>query len=140
MILIRCLSCHKVLGEFEGKWRVKCKMAGCGDYNLGNTLTGAHVIEESPMKIPYSMREDVACVITSDGETISLEESKNRTDKIISGIWKDEALQTMSNVESIKGNRIDAYKVGRAIEDIHLGDVVELYHDKGYGRVRKARN
>lgn len=35
MKIIRCLSCNKILGEVEGKYRIKCKMARCGFMNEG---------------------------------------------------------------------------------------------------------
>lgn len=64
MRLIRCLSCNKVLGEFDGKARVKCKMAGCGNYHdievSGGVVTikddkgNLKIYTDEVVKMPYS--------------------------------------------------------------------------------------
>ncbi len=46
MKLIRCLNCNKVLGEVEGKAKIKCKMAGCHCMNVIDTDVDCQVIEQ----------------------------------------------------------------------------------------------
>jgi phage FluMu protein Com len=49
MKLIRCLNCNKVLGEVEGKAKIKCKMAGCHCMNVIDT--DAETQETDPLLI-----------------------------------------------------------------------------------------
>jgi LSD1 subclass zinc finger protein len=49
MKLIRCLSCNKVLGEVEGKARIKCKMAGCHAMNVIDTYANIQWREPNPI-------------------------------------------------------------------------------------------
>lgn len=39
---VRCSGCDKLLGEFDGRGRVKCTRTGCGGMNVFDTITGKH--------------------------------------------------------------------------------------------------
>lgn len=39
---VRCSGCDKLLGEFDGRGRVKCTRTGCGGMNVFDTTTGKH--------------------------------------------------------------------------------------------------
>lgn len=51
MKLIRCLICNKVIGEVEGKAKIKCKMAGCHCMNVIDTDAGTHETDPQIIKI-----------------------------------------------------------------------------------------
>lgn len=59
MKLCRCLNCNKVLGEVEGKAKIKCKMAGCHTMNVIDTDAGTHVKDPLNEIAKEFIREDV---------------------------------------------------------------------------------